>query len=142
MLKRRLNDPPRIAVSTGNVTNERINNSEISSIISIGKLYSTISTSNLSACARPFHPLSIRLPSKTVGSKLSATAKIFQPAANHVLHHPHHYPVDQLDCYVNALSEQLLRPVDYPLFVQAIRGKGDLQPTVKELPHPASHLLD
>ena len=53
----------------------------------------------------------------------------------------HGYKLDRLDIYVNAAAKRFKSCGNWGEFVRAIRGRGDLQPHVDSLPHPASTLL-
>ena len=51
------------------------------------------------------------------------------------------YPHDCLDVHVEKAIAAFKASSSLANFVTSVRGKGDLHPGVRELPHPAAHLL-
>ena len=51
------------------------------------------------------------------------------------------YPRDQLNVHVEKAIAAFKASTSWASFVTSVRGRGDLHPGVRELPHPAAHLL-
>ena len=51
------------------------------------------------------------------------------------------YPRDRLDVHVEKEIAAFEASTSWANFVTSVRGRGDLDPGVKKLPHPAAHLL-
>ena len=54
---------------------------------------------------------------------------------------PGTYPRDRLDEHVEKAIAAFKASTSWASFVTSVRGRGDLHPGVKDLPHPAAHLL-
>jgi len=55
--------------------------------------------------------------------------------------HAHSYPRDDLDDLVAQATDAFKAAPSWEAFNREMRGKGDLHPDVKDIPHPAAHLL-
>ena len=51
------------------------------------------------------------------------------------------YPRDRLDVHVEKAIAAFKVSTSWASFITSVRGRGDLHPGVKELPHPAAYLL-
>ena len=54
---------------------------------------------------------------------------------------PGTYPRDRPDVHVKKAIAAFKASISWANFVTSVRGRGDLHPGVKELPHPAAYLL-
>jgi hypothetical protein len=105
----------------------------------------TVSRTILSATTPEFVPAeALPLPVTTVpaipNSRLSPIQDANLSAPLKQYHH-HPYTRDRLDAHVDQLASKYKSSLSWGDFIRSVRGKGDLHPNVKDLDHPAAHLL-
>ena len=117
---------------------------------SIDIIVPPVSRTTLSATTPAFVPAIpiTKLPvttSESVPVTINSSRLSSYPDANRLStkeqFHQHPYDRDRLDDQVDQLAAKYKSSLSWGDFIREVRGKGDLHPGVKDLNHPAAHLL-